>query len=102
MKAGRCPAFTAIILNVLFQIILDDGNDRLRQFIDIVQRFYKVFGSHLIFIESFDILLSAVEMQAANRLAVIVVEENTEVGDRIAVYDAIQIDDIAKDRPDDI
>ena len=61
-----------------------------------------MFGADLVLVERLDVFLAAVEVQAADGLAVVVVEQDGAVGLRIAQGDAFDVDRVAQDGPHNV
>lgn len=62
-----------------------------------------MFRAVLLGIECFEVFVTRVEMQAAYRLAVVVVEQDSEIGLRVTVYHAGNVVDFRiKNGPNDI
>lgn len=61
-----------------------------------------MFGADLVLVERLDVFLAAVEVQTADGLAIVVVEQDGAVGLRIAQGDAFDVDRVAQDGPHNV
>ena len=92
------------MVGILVSLVYLAGSDYfIAVFVDVVERFEQVFRAVLLCIESFEVFVACVEMQAAYRLAVVVVEQDSEIGLRVTVYHAGNIVDFpVQDRSNDV
>lgn len=93
-------AFSAkiILSRYVFQVAVQPVETAYKPFDPLLH----LLRTFLAFIDRFNILVAAVEIQPTNWLTVIVVEQDTEIGLRIAMHYPVDvIHFIVKDSPDD-